>query len=330
MQQRELGKGGPLVGQVGFGAMSFAGFYGATDEPTSLATLARAVDLGVTHIDTARVYGIGRSEESIGKYLRERGNNPFVIATKGGMYTDRAGTRHFDNRPITLREHLEASLYRLGVEHVPLYYIHRRDQQIPIEDVMETLLRFKDEGKIGGIGFSEISPASLRRAAAVGPVMAVQSEYSLWTRLPEMGVLQATAEVGAAFVAFSPVARGMLTAVDLDPADFTGADIRRNGPRFQKENYPTNQAYMRAFRAVAEAFGYAPASLAIAWTLDQAPHVIPIPGTRTPEHLEVLAAADSVTFTDELRQRLDDALPIGFAHGDRYSDAQMVGIERYC
>jgi len=319
-----------MVGQVAFGAMSFAGFYGATDEATSLRTLARCVEHGVTHVDTARVYGAGRSEEIIGKFLRQHGSNPFVLATKGGMYNDPAGGRHFDNRPLYLQEHLEGSLARLGVDHVPLYYIHRRDQNIPIEDVMGTLLRFKEQGKIGGIGFSEISPASLRRAAAVGPVMAVQSEYSLWARQPELGMIRACADVGTAFVPFSPVARGMFGTVPLNPAEFSGPDLRRTNPRFQSPNFEANLEYLARFRALAKELGTAPATLAVAWTLDSAPHNIPIPGTRTSEHLDELVAADTFEMTDEIRQKIDEVLPAGFAHGDRYSDAQLVGIERYC
>ena len=330
MKTRKLGASGPAVGAVGFGAMSFAGFYGATDEATSHRTLARAAELGVTHIDTARIYGLGRSEEYIASYLKANPSHPFVIATKGGIYRSPDGARHFDNSPIALREHLEGCLYRLGLEHVPLFYIHRRDQRIPIEDVMGTLMRFKEEGKIGGIGFSEISPSSLRRAAAVGPVMAVQSEYSLWTRLPELGMIQACKDVGAAFIPFSPVARGMLGDTPIEIAALGDSDFRRGNPRFTSPNFEANLVYIDAFRSLARDLGTKTATLAIAWVLDQGDHLIPIPGTRTPDHLEELAAADSFQMTDEIRTEISRVLPAGFAHGDRYTDAQIIGIERYC
>lgn len=330
MKQRQLGADGPMVGEIALGCMSFAGFYGKVDEADSRAVLARAMEAGVTHLDTARVYGAGLSEEIIGRFLKDHPGHGFEIATKGGILSAPDGGRHFDNSPLALRDYLEGSLRRLGVEHVPLYYIHRRDRRYPIEAVMEVLLRFKEEGKIGGIGFSEISPASLRRAAAVGPVAAVQSEYSLWTRMPELGMIQACAQVGAAFVAFSPVGRGILSDRDLDPAAFGDSDIRRTGPRFQPGNFEANMAHVRALRAVAAEIGVPTAGLAMAWVLDQGDHVIPIPGTGSAAHLDECIAGASVKMSDELRRKIAAAMPVGFAHGDRYSDAQIVGIERYC
>ena len=331
MKQRTIGANGPRVGAIGFGAMSIVGAYGPTDEATSFRALERAVALGVTHIDTARVYGLGRSEELIARFMKANPGHGFVLATKGGMYTSPDGVRHFDNSKVVLREHLEGSLARLGIDSVPLYYIHRREQRIEIEAVMETLLTFKEEGKIGGIGFSEISPASLRRAAKVGPVDAVQSEYSLWTRQPEMGMLQACKEVGATFVAFSPMGRGMLGSKPIDVENTNDLGMIRTGnPRFTEPNYSANVAWIDRFRTVAAEAGAKPASLAMAWVLDQGEHVIPIPGTRTAEHLEELVAGDAIEMTDDLRAAIDEALPIGFAHGDRYTDKQLVGIERYC
>ena len=231
MDKAPLGQGGPETARLGLGCMSFAGHYGPATVEESHRTLKRALELGITHLDTARVYGDGVSEEIIGGFIREHGNR-FVIATKGGIRT--APVRAFDNSPEFLRECLEGSLRRLGVEHVPLYYIHRRDQTIPIEDVTGTLARFKQEGKIGAIGFSEISPASLARAASVHPIAAVQSEYSLWTRQPELGMLQACKRLGTAFVAFSPLGRGMFGATDPDPATFAGRDIRPGNPALHR------------------------------------------------------------------------------------------------
>jgi aryl-alcohol dehydrogenase-like predicted oxidoreductase len=236
MKRRRLGTSGPLVGEIGLGAMSFGGFFGPTDMAASHRALDKALELGITHLDTALIYGPHVSEEFIGAYLRKNpaARNRFVIATKGGIQSN---PRRFDNSPAFLRECLESSLRRLGVDHVALWYVHRRDQSIPIEDVTVTLAELKREGKIGGIGYSEISPASLERAASVHHVDAVQSEYSLWTRQPELGMLQACKRLGTAFVAFSPVARGMLTDVTLDPASFADTDFRKRNPRFEEPNF---------------------------------------------------------------------------------------------
>ena len=329
MKQRRLGQDGPQVGEVGFGAMSFGGFFGPTDMATSHRTLDRALDLGVTHIDTALVYGPYTSEEFIGDYLRKNpaARKRFAIATKGGINPN---PRRFDNSPAFLRECLESSLKRLGVDHVELYYIHRHDQSIPIEDVVGTLAGFKREGKIGGFGFSEIAPSSLERAAKVHPVAAVQSEYSLWSRQPQLGMVQACKRLGAAFVAFSPVARGVLSDVDLDPLTFADTDFRKNNPRFVEPNFARNLERVAQFKAFAHAHGWSTTALALAWVLRQGDHIIPIPGTRTPEHLAENAAATSISLTDDDLREIDNILPPGFAHGHRYSEQQLVGVEQYC
>lgn len=329
MEQRQLGANGPMVGAVGLGCMSFAGFYGETDEATSHRTLATALDLGVTHLDTANVYGMGRSEEVIGSFIKDHPNK-FEIASKGGIWRGDAATRRFNNSEGHLRAELEGSLTRLGVEHITLYYVHRREQEIPIEDVVGTLQKFCDEGKIGGFGFSEISPSSLRRAASAGPVMALQNEYSIWSRQPDMGLIDACLEVGTAFVPFSPVARGMFGTAPVDRSSFKDEDIRKPNPRFQDPNFAFNVAYFDQFKAFAGELGVASATLAMAWVLDQGDHLIPIPGTRTSEHLIELAASTDFKMTDEIRDTINKIMPRGFAHGDRYSDAQIVGVERYC
>jgi len=329
MKRRKLGQEGPLVGEIGLGCMSFAGFYGPTTQAESHQTLTAAMDHGITHLDTANVYGNGVSEEYVGAFIKEHPNR-FEIATKGGIWRDESGNRGFNNTASHLRHELEQSLRRLGVDHVALYYIHRRQQDIPIEDVMDTMLLFKQEGKIGGIGFSEIAPSSLRRAASVGPVMAVQSEYSLWTRGPELGIIQACSEVGAAFVPFSPLARGMFSYDRLDPARFGDIDIRKTGPRFQPGNFEANVEHFDQFGKLAADLSLAPAGLAVAWILDQGEHLVPIPGTRSPKHLEEFVSGAGFDMTDEIRRRIDQIMPVGFAHGDRYSDAQTIGIERYC
>ncbi len=327
MQQRELGKGGPQVGAIGLGCMSFSGMYGPTDEAEAHRTLSSALDLGVTHLDTAQIYGMGLSESIIGSFLKQNKHH-FSIATKAGIITK--PERRFDNSPELLRGSLEGSLQRLGVDYVDLFYVHRREQERPIEEVTETLVEFIKEGKIGGFGFSEISPSSLRRSASIHPVRAVQNEYSLWTRMPELGLIRACKEVGATFVAFSPVARGMFADSTPDPSTFADHDIRKRNPRFVEPNFSANVAAISAFRDYAESQSMSAATMALAWVLAQGEHIIAIPGTRTSDHLQQDAAGGSVKLTAEQRSRIDELLPPGFAHGDRYSDRQMVGVERYC
>jgi aryl-alcohol dehydrogenase-like predicted oxidoreductase len=329
VKQRRLGRNGPQVGEVGFGAMSFGGFFGPTDMATSHRTLDQALELGVTHLDTAMIYGPHTSEEFIGAYF---GKNPaakkrFVIATKGGIAINPRG---FDNSPAFLRDCLEGSLRRLGVDHVALYYVHRRDHSLPIEEVTGVLADLVREGKIGAIGYSEISPASLERAAKVHPVAAVQSEYSLWSRQPELGMLQACARLGTSFVAFSPVARGMLTDVPLDPPSFADIDFRKGNPRFTEPNFAWNVERIAAFKSFARQRGWTTAALAIAWTLRQGEHVIPIPGTRSPDHLAENAAATDILLGEEDLREIDRILPPGFAHGHRYSEQQLKGVEQFC
>ncbi|MBV0913010.1 aldo/keto reductase [Anianabacter salinae] len=327
MKLRPLGTHGPQVSAIGLGCMSFAGFYGATTEAEAHRTLAACIDEGITHLDTALIYGNGVSEEIMGRFLKTTSGS-FSIATKGGIVLE--PERHFDNSPDRLRSQLEGSLTRLGVDHVDLYYIHRRDQRIPIEDVTGTLARFVDEGKIGGIGYSEIAPASLRRAAAVHPVAAVQSEYSLWSRQPELGLLQACEDLGTAFVAFSSLGRGMFVDRFPDPASFGDRDFRRASPRFLEPNFSANCAAIRPFIDYARDQGMAPATMANAWVLAQGEHIIAIPGTRTADHLHQNAEAGRIKLGADQLAEIARLLPPGFAHGDRYSDKQIVGVERYC
>ncbi|HIB45139.1 MAG TPA: aldo/keto reductase [Candidatus Lambdaproteobacteria bacterium] len=328
MKTRKLGLDGPQVSAIGLGCMSFAGFFGSTDKAESFNCLDAARDHGITFLDTAELYGNGYSEELIGEYQQTRGHR-FNIATKGGIVV--GGKRgENDNSEPALRKALEGSLKRLRVEHVELYYIHRRDWSIEIEDVTETLAKFKDEGKIGGFGFSEIAPSSLYRAHAVHPVTAVQNEYSLWTRYPDLGMLKACAELGVAFVPFSPLARAMLTDTFPDPSGFPDTDFRKNMPRFLEPNFSANCKLISRFRDFARSRGWSTTEAALAWILDQGEHLIPIPGTRSAAHLKEWVGAAEIKLTDEDRTEIERILPVGFAHGDRYSDEQIVGVERYC
>ncbi|MEM9319298.1 MAG: aldo/keto reductase [Pseudomonadota bacterium] len=318
---------GRQVGAIGLGCMSFGGMYGGSDEETSRACLARAVEQGIDHWDVAEIYGAGECEAIIGRFLADHPVD-VSIATKAGIYPDK--DRPWRNDADSLRASLEGSLTRLGQSSVALFYVHRRDPAISIETVMETLLGFQTEGLIGAIGFSEIAPASLRRAAKLGPVAAVQSEYSLWTRQPELGMLRACADLGAAFVAFSPVGRGMLSDCVPEPAGFAERDIRQRMPRFQAPAFEANAAAIAPFRAWCGERGWATAAVAMAWLLAQAPHVLPIPGTRSATHLDELAAGAAIDLSADDLDQIDVLLPPGFAEGDRYTPAQYGAVERYC
>ncbi|KIN70445.1 Oxidoreductase, aldo/keto reductase family [Sulfitobacter noctilucae] len=333
VQKRQLGAGGPLVHPIGIGAMSFSDFYGPTTEVDSHAILDAARDAGVNHIDTSNVYGMGGSESVIGSYLAA---NPtardfFSIATKGGIRRKADGSgNYFDNSRAHLEAELEGSLKRMGIEAVDLYYVHRRDPEIPIEEVAETMASLVKAGKAKSIGFSEIAPSSLRRAHAVHPVAAVQSEYSLSTRAPELGLVQTCAELGTALVAFSPVGRSLLTD---NPLSFKAAQalpFLQNNPRFMQPNYAANISAVSGFQALAADMGIATAGLAMAWLLAKGDHIIPIPGTRSVTHFAEILQGAELSLSAEYMAAIEKVLPVGWAHGDRYSAVQWVGPERYC
>ncbi|SEN79187.1 Predicted oxidoreductase [Pseudorhodobacter antarcticus] len=326
MQQRELGRGGPLVSAIGLGCLSFGGIFGTTDRAASLGALDAAWEAGITFYDTANIYGAGVSETMLGDWLADRGHRA-VVATKVGIVT--TPPRGFNNSAAYIRAELEASLRRLRTDHVALYYIHRRQPEIEIEEVAGTMARLVEEGKIGGYGLSEVAPYTIRRAHAVHPVRAVQNEYSLWTRLPELGVTRACADLGIAFVPFSPLGRGMLSDAQPDPSLMGEGDIRRTMPRFMAPNFAANVAAIDGFRAFAAARGVTTAALALAWVLDRGADMIPIPGTRTASHLREWLGADALVLSDSDRAEIDRLLPPGFAHGDRYDAAQNVGPERF-
>lgn len=329
MKQRKLLQDGTQVSEIGLGCLSFANFYGETDEATSHRTLDKARELGITFLDTANVYGNGLSEQIMGRYLMGR-KDPFRIATKASIWRDPdTGVRTFNNKPDHLRGELEGSLKRLGVDHVDLFYIHRRDPELEIEEVMETLLALKAEGKIGGIGFSEIAPSSLRRAMAVGPVDAVQSEYSIWSRQPEMGMLQTCAELGVAFVPFSPVCRGIMGKVPPDVSTMPDTKFIKFSPRFNEPHVSRNMEKIRAFHDFAADHNTTAIVLCMAWILAQGAHLIPIPGTRSADHLEELVAGSSFAMTPDILSEIERILPIGWAHGERYTPQQWIGVEIY-
>ena len=332
MTTRRLGKNGPEISAIGYGAMSFSDFYGATSEAESHAILDHCRDVGLTHLDTSNIYGMGRSEEVIGSYFAAHpdAKQEFVIATKASIARDESGNRIFRNDRKHLEEELDKSLQRMGVDHVGLFYVHRRDPNVPIEEVTESLAAIVKTGKALGFGYSEIAPSSLRRAAKVAHVSAVQSEYSLSTRSPELGLVQACAELGTALVAFSPVGRSLLTDTPLSFEAVQSLDFLRGNPRFMRPNYEANVRAAASFCALAAEMGVSAAGLANAWLLAQGDNVIPIPGTRSVSHLSDCLQGRDLVLTGEDLARIEMVLPLGWAHGDRYSDAQWIGPERYC
>ncbi len=330
MRRRRFGRN-ETVSAIGFGCMSFGGFYGPTSERDTMRALARSLELGVDFWDTANVYGEGVSETLIGKFLAQDPSRraKVTLATKFAIRRQPDGSRVFDNSAAHLRESLEGSLRRLGVDHIDLYYVHRIDRRVPIEDTVGELARFVEKGTIGAIGLSEIAPDTLRRAREAHSIAAVQSEYSLWTRNPELGLLQACAEAGAILVAFSPLGRGFFGGLLQEVETFGEKDFRHSNPRFQGPDWRRNRDRLRSYLALAESWGVNPAALALAWTLAKAPHIVPIPGSRTAEHLEECAAAADFDLTPAQLAEIERVLPVGFAAGERYSERQWVGIQKY-
>jgi aryl-alcohol dehydrogenase-like predicted oxidoreductase len=312
--------------------MSFSDMYGPTNEAESHAILDTCRDLGVTHLDTANVYGMGKSESAIGSYLAKNcgARDDFVIATKATITRDEDGNRAFDNSAEHLEAELDKSLQRLGIDCVDLFYAHRRDPRLTPEETAANLGRLVEKGKTRAIGLSEVAPSTLRRAMAVFPIAAVQSEYSLSTRFPDLGLVQTCAELGVALVAFSPVGRSLLTDNPIPRDRIPQLPFLAGNPRFMEPNLSRNLEITEGFRALAADMGTSAAALANAWLLKRGAHVIPIPGSRSVIHFRECAAGADLTLTTEDLLRIDAVLPVGWAHGDRYSDAQWIGPERYC
>ena len=324
MQTRRIG---PLqVGAIGLGCMNLSHAYGAPPPPAvAEALLLKALDLGVTLFDTASLYGFGTNESLVGRVLAPH-RSKFVLASKCGM-TGVGGVRVIDGRPDTLRRTCEDSLQRLRTDVIDLYYLHRWDRKVPIEDSVGALAELVRAGKVRAIGLSEVSAATLRRAHAVHPISALQNEYSLWSRNIEIATLAACRELGVALVAFSPVARGFLTGKLRDVAGFDAKDIRRGMPRFQSENYAANLRLLDGYGALAAEAGCTPAQLALAWLLARGPHVVPIPGTTNTEHLaENLGAAD-VELAPALVDKLDALINRHTVVGPRYSANTQAEID---
>jgi aryl-alcohol dehydrogenase-like predicted oxidoreductase len=327
MRTRKLGK--LEVSELGLGCMGMSEFYGPTDEQESLATIARARALGVTFLDTADAYGIGKNEELVGKAVRGH-RHEFVIATKFGFVRDPSSpqSRGINGRPEYVRAACDRSLSRLGIETIDLYYQHRVDPAVPIEETVGAMAELVRAGKVRHLGLSEASAATLRRAHAVHPITALQTEYSLWSRDPEDGLLATCQELGIGFVAYSPLGRGFLTGQIKRFEDLAPDDFRRSSPRFQGENFARNLALVDKIGALARERDVTPAQLALAWVLARGEHIVPIPGTKRRDRLEENAAATKITFTARDLAALEALAPRGVAAGDRYTAPGMTMVNR--
>ena len=323
MPIRELGRGGLKVGAIGLGCMGMSQSYGPPDDDESIRTIHRALDLGVTLIDTADAYGRGGNEQIVGRAIRGR-RPDVVVATKFGIVPNASGpATDVNGRPERVKVCCEASLKRLGVETIDLYYLHRVDPNVPIEETVGAMAALVGEGKVRFLGLSEAGPENIRRAHAIHPIAALQSEYSLWTREPESRVLPVCRELGIGFVPSSPLGRGFFSGAVRDAAAIGVGDVRRVLPRFQSGNLEHNLTGLERFEALARAKGYAPPQLALAWVLARGGDIVPIPGTKRQRYLEENASAASLPISAADLAELDSLFPIGSAAGTRYPAESM-------
>ena len=324
MRTRKLGRQGLEAAAVGLGCMGMSEFYAGRDEAESIATLHRALELGVTLLDTADMYGVGHNERLVGKAIADR-RDRVVLATKFGNVRGENGERlGIDGSPEYVRRACDASLRRLGVDHIDLYYQHRVDKTVPIEETVGAMAELVAQGKVRHLGLSEASPQTIRRAHAVHPITALQTEYSLWTRDPEAEILPTVRELGIGFVAYSPLGRGFLTGRFTKPEDFDDDDFRRHHPRFQGENFQRNLDLVDRVREIAAEKGCSPGQLALAWVQARGDDIVPIPGTKRRSYLEENVRAVDVELTEDDLARLDEAFPRGATAGERYADMSTI------
>ena len=332
MQTRQLGRSGPTVSALGLGCMGMSDFYGQPDDAESLRTLARALELGVNFLDTADMYGPHANEELLGRFFQEDKTRrvKVVLATKFGIVRDpnNPAQRGISGRPEYVRQAAEGSLKRLGTNHIDLYYQHRVDPAVPIEETVGAMSRLVEEGKVRFLGLSEAGPDTLRRAQATHPIAALQTEYSLWSRDVEVEILPLLRELGIGLVPYSPLGRGFLTGEIQQFEDFAPDDYRRHSPRFQGENFQKNLHLVNHLRDLAASKDLTASQLALAWVLAQGDDLVPIPGTKRVKYLEENVGALDVTLSPDELRHLDELLPLGAAAGTRYPEAMMGMVGR--
>ena len=324
MQQRSLGTQGLVVSELGLGCMGMSEFYGTPDEDESIATIHRAIELGVTFLDTADMYGPFTNEKLVGRAIADR-RDRVTLATKFGNERREDGSMvGINGSPEYVRKACDASLERLGVDHIDLYYQHRVDPDTPIEETWGAMKELVEAGKVRYLGISEAAPETIRKAHEVHPITALQTEYSLWSRDVEDEILPTVRELGIGFVAYSPLGRGFLTGQIQSFEDLPEGDYRRGSPRFQGENFQKNLELVDRVRELADEKGVAASQLALTWLLHQGEDIVPIPGTKRREYLEENVAAAGITLTDEDLERIEEAAPKGAASGERYPDMSTV------